>query len=473
MKLGTWGHEFHENAPAAGAAEDRDHPAGGMSLRLRINLLVTVLMALFAVAVTRIVVEDTRSSIKEEIEAGTKVTVQMLSAMAFASQLTGAPRPLLRSFLERLGRVRANDIRLWDTATNTIVYQSPPSTYKAGRDAPRWYAQLVVPRFTPVSIQLPGARIEVVPDASRATLDAWDDLMQLLMLWGLFFVVVNVLVFWFVSRWMRPMDRIQRALAQMEGGQVDVRLPGFAIPDFRRIGVAFNRMTRALGEADAANRKLALDRELALVLRGRIEQERREISQELHDELGQCVTAIRTIAESLVQRPTAPAAEVRTGAQNIKDIAARIYEGMHDIARRLRPPELDALGLPQALEGTLAAWSARNPAIAFGLELEGDLQGLPDTVGVTVYRLVHEALTNVVRHADASRATVRVAREDLRTLQVTVDDNGHGQVGMDTAAAGLGLAGMAERVQALGGTFSVEGRPDTGTQLRAVIPLAA
>src|SRR6185369_11116073 len=72
MKLGTWGHEFHENAPAAGAAEDRDHPAGGMSLRLRINLLVTVLMALFAVAVTRIVVEDTRSSIKEEIEAGTK-----------------------------------------------------------------------------------------------------------------------------------------------------------------------------------------------------------------------------------------------------------------------------------------------------------------------------------------------------------------------------------------------------------------
>jgi two-component system sensor histidine kinase UhpB len=473
MKLGTWGHEFHENAPAAGAAEDRDHPAGGMSLRLRINLLVTVLMALFAVAVTRIVVEDTRSSIKEEIEAGTKVTVQMLSAMAFASQLTGAPRPLLRSFLERLGRVRANDIRLWDTATNTIVYQSPPSTYKAGRDAPRWYAQLVVPRFTPVSIQLPGARIEVVPDASRATLDAWDDLMQLLMLWGLFFVVVNVLVFWFVSRWMRPMDRIQRALAQMEGGQVDVRLPGFAIPDFRRIGVAFNRMTRALGEADAANRKLALDRELALVLRGRIEQERREISQELHDELGQCVTAIRTIAESLVQRPTAPAAEVRTGAQNIKDIAARIYEGMHDIARRLRPPELDALGLPQALEGTLAAWSARNPAIAFGLELEGDLQGLPDTVGVTVYRLVHEALTNVVRHADASRATVRVAREDLRTLQVTVDDNGHGQVGMDTAAAGLGLAGMAERVQALGGTFSVEGRPGTGTQLRAVIPLAA
>jgi two-component system, NarL family, sensor histidine kinase UhpB len=444
-----------------------------MSLRLRINLLVTVLMLLFALAVTRLVVEDTRSSIKEEIDAGTKVTVQMLSAAAFASQLSGAPRPFLRSFLERLGRVRANHIRLWDTTAGTVVYESPPSTYKAGRDAPAWYTRLVVPKFSSASIQLPGARLEVVPDPSRATLDAWDDLRHLLMLWGLFFVVVNVLVFGFVSRWMRPMDGIQQALAEMERGRLDVRLPDFAIPDFRRIGVAFNRMTHALGEAADANRRLALDRELAQLVRAKVEQERREIAQELHDELGQCVTAIRTIAESIVQRPAVPPAEARAGAQNIKDIASRIYEGMHAIARRLRPVELDALGLAETLRGTLGAWSARHPRIDFVLELEGDLEGLPDTAGVTVYRLVHEALTNIVRHAEASRATVRVAREDARTLHVVVEDNGHGHVSMATSAVGLGLVGMAERVEALGGRFSVEGRPGTGTALRAVIPLAA
>jgi len=229
-----------------------------MSLRLRINLLMTALIVLFALAVGRMTIDDTRSSIREEIEAGTKVTVQMLSAVVYVSQITGTPRRFLLSFLEQLGRVRANHLRLWDTVTNTVVYESPPSTYKAGRDAPIWYAKLVVPPTAPINIGLPGARIEIVPDVSRATLDAWDDLKRLLMLGGVFFVVVNVLVFWFVSRSMRPMEQIQRGLAEMESGKIDVRLPDFRLPEFRRMSVAFNRMTKALNDAMADNRRLAL-----------------------------------------------------------------------------------------------------------------------------------------------------------------------------------------------------------------------
>jgi len=98
-----------------------------MSLRLRINLLITTLMCLFAVALGRMVIDDTRSSIREEIEAGTKVTVQMLSAVALASEFSGMPRPFLLSFLQRLGRVRANQIRLLDAASDTVIYESPPS----------------------------------------------------------------------------------------------------------------------------------------------------------------------------------------------------------------------------------------------------------------------------------------------------------------------------------------------------------
>ena len=107
-----------------------------MSLRLRINLLITALMCLFAVALARVVIDDTRSSIREEIEAGTKVTVQMFSAVVFASELSGMPRPFLLNFLQRLGRVRANQIRLLDAATDLVIYESPPSQYKAGRNAP-------------------------------------------------------------------------------------------------------------------------------------------------------------------------------------------------------------------------------------------------------------------------------------------------------------------------------------------------
>ena len=566
-----------------------------MSLRLRINLLITLLMFLFAVAVGRMIVDDTRSSIKEEIDAGTKVTVQMLSGVVFASQITGTPKRFLPSFLEQLGRVRANDIRLWDTVTDTVVYESPPSTYKVGRDAPDWYARLVVPSIRPINLELPGARIEVVPDASRATLDAWDDLKHLLVLGGLFFVLVNVLVFWFVSRSMQPMEDIQQGLAETEAGRLDVRLPEFRLPEFRRISVAFNRMTRALNDVMADNRRLALavrqssdailihepdgrisfwnpaaermfgyrreeivgkplstlapeaqraeieqqlesvsrreaidnlltrrltkegteidvalsaapivdpeihcvvggivshrdiaaqiraqaaeselrqNRELAQLVRGKIEDERRGIAQELHDELGQCVTAIRTIAESIVQRTGETRPEVRTQAQSIKDIAARIYDGMHAIVRRLRPTELDVLGLSETLKEAVAAWGVRNPDIEFTLELTGDLDRLGEAVNITVYRLIHEALTNIVRHADASRTAVRVMRENGHSLLVSIRDNGHGHVSMATSAVGLGLIGMRERVESVGGTFSVEGRPGSGTELHAEIPVA-
>ena len=221
-----------------------------MSLRLRINLLITALMCLFAVALGRVVIEDTRSSIREEIEAGTKVTVQMFSAAVFASEFSGMPRTFLLNFLQRLGRVRANQIRLLDATTDQVIYESPPSLYKAGRNAPNWYARLVTPSYQPTNILLRGARIEVIPDSSRATVDAWDDLMHLLMLAGLFFVLVNALVFWFVSRSMRPMEYIQKGLAEMEAGRVDVTLPNFRLPEFRRISEAFNRMTTRVGRGD-------------------------------------------------------------------------------------------------------------------------------------------------------------------------------------------------------------------------------
>jgi hypothetical protein len=566
--------------------------ARAVSLRLRINLLITALMVLFALAVGRMIIDDTRSSIKEEIEAGTKVTVQMLSAVGFASQVSGNPRRFLLGFLERLGRVRANHLRLWDTVSNTVIYESPPSLYKAGRDAPAWYARLVVPPIAPIDLALPGARLEIIPDASRATLDAWDDLMHLLLLGGVFFVVVNGLVFWFVSRWMRPMDEIQRALAATESGRLDARLPRFRLPEFRRIGVAFNRMTSALGDAMADNQRLALavrqssdailihepdgrivfwnpaaermfgyraeeivgkplsllapesrradivselaaverrqcvdtpstrrltrhgteidvavsatplvdpqservvggivshrdiaaqlraqaaeaelrkNRELAQLVQARVEEERRGIAQELHDELAQCVTAIRTIAESM-RRSTGAAPDARAAAQSIKDIAGRLYEGMHAIVRRLRPAELDELGLRETLDGAVAAWAARHPGIAFEVELAPDLDRLDDAASVAVYRLVHEALTNVVRHANASHVAVRVTRAD-DALVVCIDDDGQGFVEMGSAGAGLGVKGMRERVEALGGAFKVEGRPGAGTTVRATLPL--
>src|SRR3954468_16477162 len=220
-----------------------------MSLRLRINLLVTMLMIVFAAALGRMVIEAAKSSIHEEIEAGTKVTVQMLSSVVHLAEMSDDPRVFLLSFLQRLGRVRANNIRVFDATTAIPVYESPPFQYKAGRNAPDWYARLVAPRIPTTTIRLNGERLEVIPAPSRATLAAWDDLNALLMLGGLFFVVVNVLVFWYVSQSLRPIGQIQKAFSSMEGGRFDVTLPEFRLPELRRLSEAFNRMTRRLADA--------------------------------------------------------------------------------------------------------------------------------------------------------------------------------------------------------------------------------
>ena len=561
-----------------------------MSLRLRINLLITVLMAAFALALGKIVIDDARSSIHEEIEAGTKVTVQMLSAVVLVGELSGSSRQFILGFLQRLGRVRANDIRVYDATGGPPVYQSPPSRYKEGRFAPAWYAALVAPHIAPTTIVLPGARLEIVPEPSRATLDAWDDVVRLLVLGGLFFVVANLLVFWYVSRSLRPIAQIQRALSAMGAGRFDIAVPPFRLPELRRIGEAINRMAHALGEKIAENRRLALavrqssdailihepdgriafwnpaaerlfgyreqdilgrsllllapaarrsevERHLDAIARReaidttntrRVDQEGREIdvslsaapvfdpdsnrvvggivilrdlsaqlhaqavenelrqnrelarvveaersviAQELHDELAQCVTAIGSIAEFIGRRTESAMPDVRAAAQNVKEIAGRIYDGMHGIVRRLRPTRLDALGLGRALEEIVASGAARHPGVECTLAIEGDVAALGEAANVTIYRLVQEALTNVVRHADATRAVVTIRREDA-VVRASIRDNGHGRVDAVTET-GFGLAGMRERVAALGGSLSIDGTPGVGTEVRAVIPVAA
>jgi signal transduction histidine kinase len=142
---------------------------------------------------------------------------------------------------------------------------------------------------------------------------------------------------------------------------------------------------------------------------------------------------------------------------------------MHAIVRRLRPVRLDALGLAEAVRETVATWQARNPGTEYCVRIEGDLGDVGEAPSVAIYRLVQEGLTNIVRHARATRATVALCRED-DVLRLSIFDNGHGGVS-SVPASGYGLAGMRERIETLGGTLVVDGKPGAGTRIRAEIPV--
>ncbi len=572
-----------------------------MSLRFRINLLITVVTALFTGALLEVVIQDARRSIREEMEGANRVTLQLLSTVVRDAQLNAKPeqgRNILLGFLEELGRVRAHDIRLYDIEDH-LLYTSPPSAYKAGRSAPAWFAQLVKPQMPVINLAVASGNVTVTVDASRSIVDAWDDLKNLILLIVGFLIAVNVVVFFFIGRALKPVSTVLEGLKRMERGEFHARMPRFTLPEFDAISHTFNGMADGLEESHAENRRLALvaeqsgdailikdlegrvsywnpaaerlfgwtasdivgqsagliipperleevraqsesirargivdhaetqrlardgrrievalsaaplvdpasnevigeicslrditegkrareaeaelaqNRKLTQIIQSRLEEERRAIARELHDELGQCVTAIKTIGAVIATRTREQSPEIHRSAQTIVSVAEHMYDSVHGIIRQLRPSALDHLGLRETLEEAVANWRRLNPEIDCQLELEGALDSLGEQVNITVYRIVQECLTNVMKHASASRAQVSVVRcadEGVDRLEIAARDDGNGLGERNQRdATRFGLMGMRERAEALGGTFAVDSKPGEGLSVRVSIPLA-
>ena len=446
-----------------------------MKLRTRLNLVVAGLTVTFAVVLTAEELRSTRLSLHEEITAGNRVASQLLGRLAaIYSREGGADQ--VHQFLDELGRLRANDVTL-ETEGGEVLYRSPPPTYKAGRTAPAWFSQLLAPEVPSNVFALPGGeRLVVQPEVSRAVLDAWDDLVRLLSIAVAMLVVVNGLALWLVDRALAPFPVIAAGLARIESGDISHRLPAFAGFEASAMGSAFNRMAQAVQDKVAAERKardaeLKLEerRELARIVDQRLEEERRAIAHELHDEFGQSVTAIRALAQAIAVQAGSRDATTRETAELISGEAARLYDNMHGLIPRLTPLALDTLGLAGTLENLVRDWQRRFPAVALDLrqEIPSDLG---PSVALAIYRVVQEGLINALRHAQATRVEVAVSA-DAQRIAVSVRDDGVG-LPSDWARAGhFGLRGLAERVAQLGGTFSVANGAAGGVELGAAIPL--
>lgn len=207
------------------------------------------------------------------------------------------------------------------------------------------------------------------------------------------------------------------------------------------------------------------------------EEERRRLARELHDGLGQDLTALKNQLEVLT-REAGGAAGSSLGARlaGALEIAARALQDTRELSRLLRPPILDDLGLVPAL-----AWLARTLRESTGLEVRVVSHGVDDRFApdleIVVFRVVQEALTNVLKHSGAMAADLQLLRRD-RWLEIEVSDGGRGFDGvlaLDAAqgAAGSGLRGMRDRLELFGGRLRIVSAPGEGTRVHAAVPLAA
>lgn len=452
---------------AATAAADQTRR---LSLRLRVSLVLTGLAAAFVLTGAALWIRDARVAIAEEITAANRVATQWLTVSA---QGTAAGDPAwtearLIAHLNAVGRIRAHQLEARG-ADGKLLYRSPPSAYKAGRDAPGWFFDWLKPELPALSLQAGQLSLSLQPDASRSVLDLWDDLTAaatraLLALVGLFVGC------WFaIDRALKPLGTVMAALERTGDGNFDTRLPVDGPIELAHLAEAFNAMALRLDRAVAENVRLSQEQAMARTITERLEADRKAIARDLHDELGQSITAVAALAGAIVQRTT-DNPSIRQSAEVIRDVTSRMQGDVRALLTRLRPPRSGPQEtLDDAVRSYLAAWSQRHSDIELSAELFAGPSPLPDDVTLTALRVVQESCTNIVRHALASKARIRLLREG-DALTVEIGDNGRG-IMPAPGQAGFGLTGMRERVTELGGSLDISSPSAGGTRIRARLPV--
>jgi len=279
-----------------------------------------------------------------------------------------------------------------------------------------------------------------------------------------------------------PIKKLTRAARNMAVHDYDVEVPRHRSDEIGELSAAFDTMRREIARSRNEimdNYRAAKDRE---ELRGRLlenvidaqEQERKRIARELHDEYGQTLTGLIMNVESLEDMAESERPAFRTKLEKQKEILVKTLAEMRKLTLNLRPSSLDDLGLTAALRAYLS-----NVQADTGLEIAFDHAGIgsrlsPDTE-ITVFRIVQEAVHNVVKHARATEVAISLKAAD-GTLRIEIADNGEG---FDVAAVlrekagkqSLGILGMQERTALLHGTFAIDSHPGAGTRMTVTIPL--
>ena len=198
------------------------------------------------------------------------------------------------------------------------------------------------------------------------------------------------------------------------------------------------------------------------------EDERLALARELHDEMGQTSTAIRTEV-AVLQRIGRLHPEADASVKRISESAQHLSQMTRQMLHRLRPPALDSMGLEQALIALCEVWQNSNQKSLCEFNASALPEGLNDYACVTVYRIVQEALTNVTRHANAKHVKVQLTLYE-QGLHLNIEDDGRGMADTQAVHQGFGLLGMQERVASVAGRMSISSKLGQGVRLAIQIP---
>jgi len=458
-----------------------------LSLRARLNtILALVLMLGLAINIARLLLEA-GPRVQAEDQSVIRLARGFVETLVAGLNESPDPEARLNRIIEDFNRLRHVSITRQQDASEA----KPPAADDRGDDRerssvpawfvaligpPAWFVALVHPERTSVSVPAtingqPGSLV-ITSHPNDEMNEIWDGIVTQILIGSVIAAALLLITMTVVSRALAPIGALTDAMTAIERGAYDTRVKPEGPPELAAIGDKLNHLAGVLGDAAEEKRRLA-ERVVSMQ-----DVERKEIARELHDEIGPHLFALRAHVSSLVRTAESrdpDLAAVRKHGSAIWEQVNALQHFNRRVLEKLRPVGLAELGLREALAALLRLWRETRPDVVIETAISPSLGEAGETADLTIYRIIQEALTNVFRHADATRVevTVEAAEPSATTrgrrgsVMVRVRDNGSGL--LRDHKLGHGLVGMRERVMALGGAVTVASA-DGGVTVEAVVP---
>jgi signal transduction histidine kinase len=403
----------------------------------------------------------TTGQLSDENEPAQQSTRAVAEALNNTLRSSDNPRKTLNDFVQMLGA--SSDIQFH--AAETGAPPISPRPLHGPHSPPTWFVNLLtIPDLHiafPVTIA--GKRVgDIVftPDLSAGLFETWVGFLALagfiVALTGLTGVVAYVLA----GSALRPLQNLGAGLTRIRRGNYTTPIPVAGPPEIWSSCEEANALAATLAQLSEDNRDL-LHRLVSLQ-----DDERRDLARELHDELGPLLFSIRAGTVALIEAMS-PSGHPGNSAQDVLQSVEALQQTNRRILDRLRPLYIEELGLETSVQTLLRNFRRQAPHIGLTATIDPDLNGIEGPLAQTVYRVIQEALTNMLRHARASNAHVQAAiAGDALTVEVSDDGGGFPADNV----FGRGLTGMHERVRALSGSLSLL-RADERTYVRCRLPV--
>lgn len=435
-----------------------------MSLRGLINARIVLSVVLILIIGGVMAIWQARQSVQKEINSSFNLALEMLElSFSYPANRMVSEDHWMRQ-LNAIQKTRHIHISLvnddgteseWHSDNELSEQEEPPVWFKMAVTSDYPSASYDI-RFLNGSTKTLLIRADPIDEVAEAWSESLAFFWSIVLMMMVIFIAINIVF----HSMLRTVHAILTGLRRVESGEYGKKLPRFKISEFDAIAAEVNNLSEALDTARQNNQALA--RHTMHIQ----ENERQTMSRELHDEMGQSLTAVKAMAVATKQ----PQAKINEISDSIIGICNHLSVVVRSMMRTLHPLSLADLGLAATLTDLVSEWQRRHPTLKIELNYDEAVDWLNEEVAIHVYRIVQECLTNVVRHSEATQAMVVVRRHFIKgrnQVVIRVEDNG---IGGSTEGEGFGVLGMRERVESMGGQFVFESNGNLGVRVRAWMP---